>query len=129
MNKHSLSVFGTDVPIHHFKLWLWAVLCVFTASSSGAVDLSSLGQLPDLVPLLAQATPPDIKEGLKKVIELIMLFGFVMGVVLIIRGAWENRQGGNGKESIVSGAIIAGAVAIMTFLYKAFGLQTGSMPF
>ena len=129
MNKHSLSVFGTDVPIQRFKLWFWAVLCVFTASSSGAVDLSSLGQLPDLLPMLAQSTPPDIKEGLKKVIELIMLFGFVMGVVLIIRGAWENRQGGNGKESIVNGAIIAGAVAIMTFLYKAFGLGSGSLPF
>ncbi len=102
---------------------------MFTAFSSGAVDLSSLGQLPDLVPMLAQSTPPDIKEGLKKVIELIMLFGFLFGVVLIIHGAYENRQGGYGKESIVNGAQIAGAVAIMAGLFKAFGLSAASMPF
>jgi hypothetical protein len=129
MHKHSISVFGIILPFSQLKLWLWAFLCLFTASSMDAVDLSSLSHLPDLGPMLAQAAPPDIKEGLKKVIDLIMLFGFVMGVVLIIRGAWENRQGGSGKESIVNGSVIAGAVAIMTFLYKAFGLASTSLPF
>ena len=55
----------------------------------------------------------------------VMALGFLIGVVLIISGAWSIKQGNadQGKLSIIGGVIIAAAVSIMTFFYGSAGLD------
>lgn len=55
---------------------------------------------------------------------IIMALGFLVGIILIISGGWQIKQGNadQGKLAILGGIIIAGAVSIMAFLYAAAGL-------
>jgi hypothetical protein len=75
--------------------------------------------------LLAQATGTDISGSLGQVLKLVMQISFISGVILIISGALAIRRGESegGKQSIVAGAILAGAPMIMKFLFHAFGLD------
>ena len=62
--------------------------------------------------------------GLSKALGLIMLIGFVYGVIKIIGGAANyNRDPDGAKSTIISGVLIAGSMAIMTMLFQAFGLD------
>jgi hypothetical protein len=67
-------------------------------------------------------------EGLSKGLGIIMLIGFVYGVIKIIGGAANYSKDPDGsKQSIVAGLMIAGAVALMTILFSAFGLDLGGL--
>lgn len=74
--------------------------------------------------MLAQAAI-DLKEPLREVLTLIMMFGFLFGTVLVISGALDIRHGNDegGKKKIIAAAIIAGAPTIMKVLYTVFGAQ------
>jgi len=74
-----------------------------------------------LAPLLAQST--DLQSGLSSALNVIMLIGFIFGVVCVIGGGFAIRRGDTdaGKMSIVGGLIIAGAPVIVKALFAAFG--------
>jgi len=78
-------------------------------------------------PILAQAANGFV-SGLSKALGLIMLIGFVYGVIKIIGGAANyNRDPDGAKQSIVAGLLIAGAVAIMFALFSAFGVDVAGL--
>lgn len=72
-------------------------------------------------PLLAQST--DLQSGLSSALNVIMLIGFLFGVICVISGGFAIRRGDAdaGKMSIVGGLIIAGAPVIVKALFAAFG--------
>ncbi|MDE3067895.1 MAG: hypothetical protein KGJ60_10145 [Verrucomicrobiota bacterium] len=74
-----------------------------------------------LAPVLAQST--DLQSGLSSALNVIMLIGFIFGVVCVIGGGFAIRRGDTdaGKMSIVGGLIIAGAPVIVKALFAAFG--------
>ncbi|RYD25602.1 MAG: hypothetical protein EOP86_27095 [Verrucomicrobiaceae bacterium] len=76
------------------------------------------------VTVLAQAVDTNIQAALSKVLGLLMLIGFVYGVIKVIGGAANyNRDPDGAKQSIIAGVLIAGAVAIMTVVFRAFGID------
>ena len=81
-----------------------------------------------IAPVFAQVAG-DLRAPIGEVLKILMMFGFLSGVALIISGAMAIRRGETegGKMSILAGAIIAGAPAIMYAFYKVFGLD-GSTP-
>ena len=72
--------------------------------------------------LLLTATTDVLKEKLKEVLDILMMFGFLVGTIRIISGASQMRRGETeeGKASIVSGAMIAAAPMIMRILFEIF---------
>lgn len=64
----------------------------------------------------------DLKQKLEEVLLILMLFGFLVGTIRVISGASQIRRGENdeGKNSILSGAMIAGAPLIMGILFEIF---------
>ena len=71
----------------------------------------------------------DLKAGLSKVLGLIMMLGFVSAVVMVIVGALKwNKDPESAKQSMIGGAVVGGACAIVTILFKAFGLDFGITP-
>jgi hypothetical protein len=58
---------------------------------------------------------------------IVMMIGFFVGVVLIISGAWQIKQGNadQGKLAIIGGIIIAAAVSIMAFMFGAGEMDGG----
>lgn len=79
------------------------------------------------VTVLAQADT-NIQAALSKVLGLLMLIGFVYGVIKVIGGAANyNRDPDGAKQSIIAGVLIAGAVAIMTVVFRAFGIDVTGM--
>lgn len=81
--------------------------------------------LQNIIPILAQAPAGGgFLAGLSKALGLIMLIGFVYGVIKVIGGAANyNRDPDAAKQSIIAGVMIAGSVAIMLALFKAFGID------
>jgi len=80
---------------------------------------------------LAQGTgfnSTDLKTGLSNSLAVIMMFGFVLGIFAVIYGGFAIRRGDvdQGKMSIIGGAIIAAAPAIVFAFYKIFGLDSNS---
>jgi hypothetical protein len=75
---------------------------------------------------LAQA---DVKSMFQSGMGVVMMIGFFIGVVLIISGAWQIKQGNadQGKLSIIGGIIIAAAVGIMSFFFSAGGMDDGAI--
>ena len=73
-----------------------------------------------ILPLLAQT---DLQSGLGSALNVIMLIGFIFGVVCVIGGGFAIRRGDAdaGKMSIIGGLIIAGAPVIVKALFAAFG--------
>ena len=81
--------------------------------------------------VLAQSTTfssTDLKTGISNSIAVIMMFGFVLGISSVIYGGFAIRRGDvdQGKMSIIGGAIIAAAPAVVYAFYKIFGLDTNS---
>ncbi len=70
----------------------------------------------------------DLRTGLSNSLAVIMMFGFVLGIFAVIYGGFAIRRGDvdQGKMSIVGGAIIAAAPAIVFAFYKVFGLDSNS---
>ena len=76
-------------------------------------------------PLLATGS---LTGGLSKALGVIMLIAFCFGVVKIIGGcANYNRDPDAAKATIISGVLIAAAMAIMTVLFTAFGIDVTSL--
>ncbi|HEY5298599.1 MAG TPA: hypothetical protein VIK59_11825 [Verrucomicrobiae bacterium] len=76
-----------------------------------------------IVPILAQST--DLSSGMSSALNIVMLIGFLFGVVCVISGGFAIRRGDAdaGKMSIIGGLIIAGAPIIVKALFTAFGNQ------
>lgn len=70
----------------------------------------------------------DLKTGISNSLAVIMMFGFVLGVSAVIYGGFAIRRGDvdQGKMSIIGGAIIAAAPAVVFAFYKIFGLDANS---
>ena len=69
-----------------------------------------------------------IKTGISNSLAVIMMFGFVLGISCVIYGGFAIRRGdvGQGKMSIIGGAIIAAAPAVIFAFFKIFGLDGNS---
>ena len=70
----------------------------------------------------------DLKTGISNSLAVIMMFGFVLGISCVIYGGFAIRRGDvdQGKMSIIGGAIIAAAPAVVYAFYTIFGLNTNS---
>ena len=81
------------------------------------------------VPAFAQAfTSTELKTGISNTLAVIMMFGFVLGIAAVIAGGFAIRRGDvdQGKMSIIGGAIIAAAPAVIFAFYKIFGIDANS---
>ena len=83
------------------------------------------------LPALAQSTAfssTDLKTGISNSLAVIMMFGFVLGIACVIYGGFAIRRGDvdQGKMSIIGGAIIAAAPAVIFAFYKIFGIDANS---
>ncbi len=69
----------------------------------------------------------NLKELFGSGLGVVMMIGFFVGVVLIISGAWQIKQGNadQGKLAIIGGIIIAAAVSIMAFMFGAGDMDGG----
>lgn len=70
----------------------------------------------------------DLKTGISNSLAVIMMFGFVLGISSVIYGGFAIRRGDvdQGKMSIIGGAIIAAAPAVVFAFYKIFGIDSNS---
>ena len=70
----------------------------------------------------------ELKTGISNSLAVIMLFGFVLGIASVIYGGFAIRRGDvdQGKMSIIGGAIIASAPAVIFAFFKIFGLDGNS---
>ena len=85
----------------------------------------------NVLPSFAQSTTfnsTDLKTGISNSLAVIMMFGFVLGISSVIYGGFAIRRGDvdQGKMSIIGGAIIAAAPAVVYAFYTIFGLNTNS---
>ena len=83
------------------------------------------------LPVMAQSTTfgsTDLKTGISNSLAVIMMFGFVLGISAVIYGGFAIRRGDvdQGKMSIIGGAIIAAAPAVIFAFFKIFGLDSNS---
>jgi hypothetical protein len=79
--------------------------------------------------VFAQAfSSTELKTGISNTLAVIMMFGFVLGIAAVIAGGFAIRRGDvdQGKMSIIGGAIIAAAPAVIFAFYKIFGLDGSS---
>ena len=91
--------------------------------------LVALVLLANTRPLFAQAfSSTELKTGISNSLAVIMMFGFVLGIAAVIAGGFAIRRGDvdQGKISIIGGAIIAAAPAVIYAFFKIFGLDTNS---
>ena len=70
----------------------------------------------------------DLKTGISNSLAVIMMFGFVLGISAVMYGGFAIRRSDvdQGKMSIIGGAIIAAAPAVVFAFYKIFGLDANS---
>jgi len=70
----------------------------------------------------------DLRTGISNSLAVIMMFGFVLGIAAVIAGGFAIRRGDvdQGKISIIGGAIIAAAPAVIYAFYTIFGLEDNS---
>jgi hypothetical protein len=80
-------------------------------------------------PAFAQAfNSTELKTGISNSLAVIMMFGFVLGIAAVIYGGFAIRRGDvdQGKMSIIGGAIIAAAPAVIFAFFKIFGIDGNS---
>ncbi len=70
----------------------------------------------------------ELKTGISNSLAVIMMFGFVLGIACVIYGGFAIRRGDvdQGKMSIIGGAIIAAAPAVIFAFFKIFGIDANS---
>lgn len=70
----------------------------------------------------------QLKTGISNSLAVIMMFGFVLGIAAVIAGGFAIRRGDvdQGKMSIIGGAIIAAAPAVIFAFFKIFGIDGNS---
>ena len=93
-----------------------------------AVALLVLNTVPAFGQSGTGFTSTDLKTGISNSLAVIMLFGFVLGIASVIYGGFAIRRGDvdQGKMSIIGGAIIAAAPAVIFAFYKIFGIDGNS---
>ena len=71
----------------------------------------------------------DFQELIAKVLGVITTIAFIYGVILLISSGMKFKDGDNtsGKQAIIGGAVIAGSVALMGYLFKAAGLDDAAI--
>lgn len=80
-----------------------------------------------LVTISALATPAYADglsvfiDPLKQGLNLIVVFGFIAGCVMVIGGFLNARRDENWKMTVIYGIGVAGAVALMKALFSIFG--------
>jgi len=80
-------------------------------------------------PVLAQAfDSTELREGISNSLAVIMMFGFILGISSVIYGGFAIRRGDvdQGKMSVIGGAIIAAAPAVIFAFFKIFGIDDNS---
>ena len=81
------------------------------------------------LPAFAQAfDSTELKTGISNSLAVIMMFGFVLGIAAVIAGGFAIRRGDvdQGKMSIIGGAVIAAAPAVIYAFYTIFGIEENS---
>jgi uncharacterized membrane protein len=63
---------------------------------------------------------------LKNGLNLIMVFGFIAGCVMVMTGFLNAKRDENWKMTVIYGLGVAGAVALMKSLFAMFGGAAGS---
>jgi hypothetical protein len=63
---------------------------------------------------------------LKNGLNLIMIFGFIAGCVMVMSGFLNAKRDENWKMTVIYGIGVAGAVALMKSLFAMFGGAAGS---
>ena len=63
---------------------------------------------------------------LKNGLDLIMVFGFIAGCVMVMSGFLNAKRDENWKMTVIYGIGVAGAVALMKALFAMFGGAAGS---
>jgi hypothetical protein len=63
---------------------------------------------------------------LKNGLNLIMIFGFIAGCVMVMSGFLNAKRDENWKMTVIYGIGVAGAVALMKALFAMFGGAAGS---
>lgn len=74
-----------------------------------------------LAPANAQSNLDVFINPLKQGLNLIVVFGFIAGCVMVIGGFLNARRDENWKMTVIYGIGIAGAVALMKALFSIFG--------
>ena len=71
----------------------------------------------------------DLRTLFGSGLGVVMAIGFFIGIILIISGSWQIKQGNadQGKLSIIGGILIASSVSIMAFFYEAGELDGSSI--
>lgn len=90
------------------------------------LGVAALLLLANSRPLLAQAfDSTELKIGISNSLAVIMMFGFVLGIAAVIAGGFAIRRGDvdQGKMSIIGGAIISAAPAVIFAFFKIFGID------
>jgi hypothetical protein len=79
-------------------------------------------------PIFAQAAG-GLGEGASKALGIVMLIGFIFGIICVVGGGFAIRRGDTdaGKLSIIGGLIIAGAPVIVRALFTAFGHESSTV--
>ena len=62
----------------------------------------------------------DLQNKVGLALKLLMLFGFLCGVISVMSGAAAIRRGEDGKSAIAGGILLAAAPAIVNALYSIF---------
>lgn len=91
--------------------------------------VAGLLYLTSLRPLMAQAfDSTELRTGISNSLAVIMMFGFVLGISSVIYGGFAIRRGDvdQGKMSVIGGAIIAAAPAVIFAFFKIFGIDSNS---
>lgn len=92
-----------------------------------AAAILALNTLPALAEGVSFGST-DLKTGISNSLAVIMMFGFVLGIAAVIAGGFAIRRGDvdQGKMSIIGGAIIAAAPAVIFAFFKIFGIDSSS---
>lgn len=106
--KHRLSLTSSRVPLVSIWRRFMAVLVLSLSSVPGALAQSA-GSLDSFI--------SPLKNGL----NLIMVFGFIAGCVMVMSGFLNAKRDENWKMTVIYGIGVAGAVALMKALFAMFG--------
>ena len=90
------------------------VLALLICSSADAAFAGGTGSLDSFI--------GPLKNGL----NLIMIFGFIAGCVMVMSGFLNAKRDENWKMTVIYGIGVAGAVALMKALFAMFGGAAGS---
>jgi hypothetical protein len=69
----------------------------------------------------AQTTNSNWNSGLQKTLGIILSLGFIAGCVMVIGGFLAAKRDENWKMTVLYGVGVAGASALMSALFTAFG--------